>query len=453
MNFMTNYSLKNNLLIRFSGHFSRIFIPAVLAGFIFIAVSCEEAPSLTGSELLPGSDFVELKGSLLKVKSYTMYRDSIASSQPSRSFLGSFYDPYFGTTTCEFVSQLRLGSEWETGKFYIDSMKLFLSLLSVSGDTASSHYLRLSEIADVIYKDKTYYSSQNVAHTGYTVPDILLPTLRADTANSIFCYIDTTFGRYLIRNPSMLFHSNDTDDFRTFFKGLHFQLISPGNPIFISLSVSATTGYYANYFALYGHNEYGISRSISFILDAVTTNASFNLYMHDYSTAEADKKIKHINDTNYLDTITYAQSFNGVYTRFELPGLDSLKKNLDIKNIAVNRGRLKIPIFYDNYNYIRKNLPYPLYLKYVTTSGRTNYVPEIATTFYDGTPDTTATSEADDVYNLNVANFIQMYLEDKADTILPVLEMYLPSLSVNNLLLRGNGSYKPVRFEFTYTRF
>ena len=35
--------------------------------------------------------------------------------------------------------------------------------------------------------------------------------------------------------------------------------------------------------------------------------------------------------------------------------------------------------------------------------------------FFNGTPDTTATHNADDVYNLNIATFLQEYLEDETD--------------------------------------
>jgi|WetSurSiteA1Bulk_404760.scaffolds.fasta_scaffold25240_2 hypothetical protein len=420
---------------------------------MFFAGSCEDPPSLSGVELLPDSDFVTIKGDLLPVKSYTIYRDSIASNQPSVSYLGSIYDPYFGTTTCEFVSQLRLGAVWEEDNFTVDSVKLFLQLLNVSGDTASKHYLRMSEIADVIYTTSTYYSSRAVAHTGYSVPDIELPALNADTVNNLEMHVDTTFGSYLMRNQSMLFHSSDTDDFRTFFRGLHFQLISPGDPIFISLSVASPSTSYHNYFEVSGHDAFGSSVVMTFLLDAVTTNASFNLYKHDYSTGEAGKKIEHINDLSHIDTLSYAQTFNGLRTKLLLSNLDSIKKAPEMKGISVNKARLKLPVFYDNDLYKRSTLPATLYLQYITTTGRRYYVPETGTYFYGGSADTTATLEVDDVYNLNIASFIQNYLDDTADTILPELELFILPTAGHNVILKANHSSRPVNFEFTYTKF
>jgi len=451
--FMISYFHKYTCPIRFSEHKIKYLIPAILAGLMFLAGSCEDPPGLSGSKLLPGSDYVTISSSLLSVKSYTMYGDSIASSQPSVSYLGTIYDPYFGTTTCEFVSQLRLSSAWDEGPFSVDSVKLFLRLLTVKGDTIDKHYLRMSEIADVIYTDTKYYSSQAVPLTGYSIPDIELPVLNADTVNYVRLNVGKAFGSHLFRNPEMIFHRSDTADFSTYFRGLHFQLISPDDPIFLSLSIAAPSSTYQNYFEVYGKDKDSTQRVMAFLLDALTTNASFNLYRHDHSTAEAGKKIEHINDLVYLDTMSYAQTFNGLYTKLVLTKLDSIKNAPDMQGISVNKARLKIPVVYDNDIYRRSTIPYILSLRYRATTGRRHDVPEKGSAFYNGTADTTSAQNTDDVYTLNIATFIQQYLDDEADTIPSELELYLYPSSGNNLIMRANGSYKPIKFEFVYTRF
>ncbi|MDQ1332094.1 MAG: hypothetical protein QG576_128, partial [Bacteroidota bacterium] len=62
-----------------------------------------------------------------------MYSNSVQSDNPSTSYLGQLYDPYFGTTTASFVTQIRMGSEWTNDSFVIDSIKLYLNLLTVTG--------------------------------------------------------------------------------------------------------------------------------------------------------------------------------------------------------------------------------------------------------------------------------------------------------------------------------
>lgn len=458
MNFMTNYFHNYiNSLRSLSDLKKNILVPALIAGFIFSAVSCEDPPSLIGSKMLPSSDFVDIKSDLLKVKSFTMYRDSVPSNLPGTSFLGEIRDPYFGTTTCGFVTQIRLGAAWDkTDAFHVDSVKLFLRLLTVSGDTADEHFLRLKEIADVIYNDTTYYSSQDVAVTTFEIPDITLPLLRTDTINNIQLRLDKSLGEYILRDTSRLKYSS-TVDFRKYFRGLYFQMYSPDDPMMVSLSLASPTsiGYYYNYFEIYGHGDTQGVRTFTLLLDAVSTNASFNLYKHDPSTADAEKKLKteHINDTNFLDTLSYAQQFNGVYTRLVLSNLDSVKAAFTGKKFAVNKARLKIPVMYDHPKVTRSTIPSSVFLGYLTNDGTRYYVPESTSSFFDGTPDTTSTSEADDVYNLNIASFVQRYFEDKTNGILPELELFLSPTAGKNVILNANGNSNPVKFEFTYTEF
>jgi len=450
---MTNYFHNYIHSLRFfSEHKTNIFLPALLGGLLFLAGSCEDPPSLIGGKMLPGSDRIIIGSDLLNVKSYTMYRDSVASSMPSTSYLGAIADPYFGTTTCEFVSQIRLGAEWdEKSAFIVDSVKLFLKLLTVTGDTADEHFLRIREIADVIYNDSTYYSSQNVPVTSFEIPDILLPVLHADTINNIELVVDNYFAQYILRDTSRLKYTDDVD-FREFFRGLHFHIVSDGDPVLVSLSVAspAAFGYYSNYFEIYGHDGLLAAKKMTFLLDAVSTNANFNLYRHDFSTAQAGA---HVNDITYLDTVSYAQQFNGIYTKLELSNLASIKDTIDMKHTSINKARLKIPVVYEHPYFTRSTIPSKLYLRYKTTSGSRYFVPETTTSFYDGTADTTATAEANDVYNLNIATFIQGYLEDKTNSILPELELFLLPAAGYNVILKANDSYKPIKFEFTYTKF
>jgi hypothetical protein len=233
---------------------------------------------------------------------------------------------------------------------------------------------------------------------------------------------------------------------------LYFQIASTGDPILVSLSVASPSayGYYANYFEIYGKDGLSTAKTMTFLLDAVSTNASFNLYRHDFSTSQAGE---HVNNLTYLDTLSYAQQFNGIYTKLELSNLDSIKNAPDMKDISVNKARLKIPVVYEHPYFTRSTIPSKLYLRYQTTSGSRYYVPETTSSFYNGTPDTTAISATDDVYNLNIATFVQRYLEDETNQILPELELFLLPAAGNNVILRANDSYKPIKFEFTYTRF
>jgi hypothetical protein len=417
-------------------------------------VSCEGDPTKIGSELLPSSDFVLTKSiDTLSVRSYTMYDDSIRSDHPSVSYLGEIYDPYFGTTTAGFVTQIRLKPEWDDLSFTIDSVKLILNLLDVKikGDNDVIHSLKISEISEQIYTDKEYYSNKEVPLTGYSLDNIILPALKPDTINNLEIKLPISFGEYLTRDTARLFHNNNKPDFREFFKGLYFQMNSASDPLLVSLSLNyQNTGYYNNYIVLFMHDEAAVQKTFYFILDAKNTNAAYNKISHDFTTADPAKRIQHIND-GFRDTLSYLQYLNGVYTRIEIPGLETMKNNPAFDNIAINKARLSVPIHSDGDLYNLSNAPSNLYLRYTNAEGVKDMVPDFFVDqyhlFFDGQIDTLAGK-----YNFNLAGFVQKYLEDAANGIKPELEIFQVG-GTRNIILKTDKSKSPVKFELTYTKF
>jgi hypothetical protein len=389
-----------------------------------------------------------------------MYTDSVRSEAPVTSYLGQLYDPYFGTTTGEFVTQVwLLDSLTAINQINVDSVKLSLHFLTLQGDTSAAHHLDISEISNQLYAttDQKYYSNQIPPLTGKSWTNISLPALRHDTVNDIVVTLPNEFGEYLTRDKSKLFVSSDTGrskhDFRSYFKGLYFQLVSPGNPVFLTLSLAPNnpTVAYVNYITLYIHNDVGTQLAYQFLLKPNRQLASYNLFKHDYSTGDIGKKIEHIND-KYPDSLTYAQIMNGVFTRIEIPGLTALKVNPLYKNIGINKARLIIPYVTDNSTFTNTKIPSRLYLRYLNFKGEGVLVDDpgiTGFTFYDGTPDTT-----NHVYNINFATELQRYLEDKKDSITPVLELYvLPTDTYNGVFRANNNPKASAKFEFTYTKF
>jgi hypothetical protein len=458
MIFMTRYYLNNNNLrglISVSRHFKNIILPATILAVMFFAVSCEEGTTEIGTEILPQGDFVGVHSiDTLSVRSYTMYSDPIQTDEPSVSFLGHVYDPYFGTTTGEFVSQIRLGSSWKQGDYTIDSVKLILNLLTVKGDgSAGGHTLKITEIDKQIFTDSAYYSNTSVPLSDYYIDNIQIPALTADTVNTISIDIPVQFGYYVLRDTSKFFYSNTKPDFRSYFKGLYFQMSEGTSPLMVSLSLMATStgGYYNNFFVLYMHTADGTKSEYYLILDAVNANASYNRYLHDYTTADPDKKIQHISD-NYLDTLSYLQNLNGVYTKISLPGLADLKKNSSLlEGLAINKARLIVPVQYDGNNFTPTTVPQNLILRYRTKDGTKYVVPDYSLdtyhTFFDGN-----LSLTDSVYNFNIATYIQGYLKDQTGELSPEVEIFQAS-GTQNVVLKANNSKLPPKFEFTYTKF
>jgi len=433
--------------------FTNYFFTAFLGVMLFLVSSCEEDPTKMGRGILPNGDFVAIASSdTFHVKSWTMYTDSVRSDNQTTSYLGQIYDPYFGTTTASFVSQVRLGAEWDYKQFTIDSVKLFLKFLTVSGAAEQVHYLKFSEIDEQLYVDSAYYSGKDVPLTAFSISDILMPELQADTINNVVIDIPIEFGARILTDTSMLFYNDSKPDFTSYFKGLFFELTSPEDPVMLSLTLVPQSSYgtYSNYFILYGHNEIDEVVYFHLLLDAVNRNASFNRYIHKFDDAVPGKELLHINDTSFLDTLSYVQTMNGVYTKLEIPGLRALKENPEMDDIAVNKARLIVPLVYDGDIYTNSTIPDQLYMRYQTNTGAKYIVPDytLSPNFFDGTADTTNA-----VYKFNVATFVQGYLDDNTGLIEPELELFMSPTSKYNVILKANESHSPVKFEFTYTRF
>ena len=213
MIFMTRYynsSRHTHRFVSVSQHLIKIFRLTLIALIAFLISSCEKKILNMGADLLPEGDFISLKAiDTLSVFSYTMYDDSVRSDNPSISYLGQISDPYFGTTTAEFVTQIRLKARWDGKPFTIDSVKLFLHLLSTKGTTNVIHTLKLSEISDLISPDSAYYSNTLVHTAGYVLNSVELPVLKADTINDVVLKLPVEFGNYLTRDTSKLFYENN----------------------------------------------------------------------------------------------------------------------------------------------------------------------------------------------------------------------------------------------------
>ena len=456
--FMTRYYHSPQLPSRHVSVFHPNFIIfrlTLFALFTFFVSSCEEGTTEIGSGLLPGSDFADIFSTdTLSVWSYTMYDDSVRTDNPSFSYMGQIYDPYFGTTTSEFVTQIRLGGAWDDKPFTIDSVKLYMTLLGVKGGSDLICTLNLSEISEQIYTDSAYYSNRQVPLTGYEVTDITLPVLKPDTINNLVINLPVEFGNYLTRDTSKFFYSNTQPDFRSYFKGLYFRLSTVSDHLIAALSLQPPSelGAYANVLILYMHNEVGDPKQYFFILDAMNRNASYNRFIHDFNSAIPGKKIEHIND-GYRDTLSYLQYLNGAYTKIVFPGLENLKNDPSYNNgIAVNKARLTVPVYYDGDLYKASTAPAQLLLRYKTRSGNKYIVPDYNldqySSFFDGKIDTINNS-----YKFNISAFVQGYLEDATDEILPELEFFQKESNIKNVILKGNNSKSPVKFEFTYTKF
>ncbi|MBK9392241.1 MAG: DUF4270 family protein [Bacteroidetes bacterium] len=429
----------------------------MISGLLFLA-SCEEEPTFIGKGILPSSDFVSvLSTDTFNILSYTKYDYPLQTDNQSAPYIGTYYDPYFGTIKSEFVSQIRLESQWTDGDYLVDSVKLVLRILSVSGSTSSPKQLRITEIDKVLNVDSSYYSNTTVDTTGFGIT-VDLPELRTDTINIVEINLPPSFGEYLIRDQEKLFYSASDEDFRNYFKGVYIRILSAtdSDPLLISLNIkqAASIGDYSDYFIVYMRekDDNASIYNFRFLLDPTKENACFSRVQHDHTTASPGKEFSNLVNKPVLDSLSYVQGLNGVYTKLIIPGLELMKSDTLSGRTAINKATLYIPVHYDGEGYTNTTLPNNIYLRYYNSSGVKELIPDYYIDdyheYFGGILDT-----ANNRYKFNISNFIQEYFNDKEGIIKPELEVFQSSDEVKNAILKANNSKSPVKLEMTITKF
>jgi len=420
------------------------------AGLLY---SCDENPTNIGYDLLPGVDFVNMKSTdTIAVESFNLYADSVASSSKSNGYLGGLYDPYFGNTACDFVSQLRITGKWPGGEPVVDSVEIYIPVDGIKGaTTGNGEKIVLYEINDQLYTDSVYYSNKTPS-IKKLLGSYEIPSTTKDTVQGFIGRLPTELGVYLLRDTTKLNQEGGANDFRVFFKGLYVTMNNtvpsvptsdfPPSDIKRMIIIPLTSGEFR--IRVYYHTTgSAINRSYDFLINS--NSVRYNRYYHDRTTAEPDKEIKHVND-GIKDSASYVQAFYGVYTKISIPGLEYVKDSL--MPVSVNKARISIPVYFDNDIYTETTIPTKLYMSYKGPDGNKYLVPDyyVSSVFFDGSYNTTKK-----LFYFNIPSFVQQYLEGEIP--LPEVEVYFAEGEYRNLILKANNSATTSRLEFTYTRY
>ncbi|MDT8400814.1 MAG: DUF4270 family protein [Bacteroidales bacterium] len=415
-------------------------IMTLLIAVPLFIVSCEEDPATIGEGILPGADFDSIVAvDTMHVEMYTLFTDSATSMIPSTSYLGSILDPYFGLTSSDFVSQLWLTIGWPgDGITSIDSVRLYLDVSKVKGEMLGSGTFNIYELAEKLSPDSTYLVGSDVP-VNEMLASIDFGPLPEGSDSLLKLDLPISFGEYLLRDTSMIFLGTDTVDFRDYFYGLYFEYPQVDNYHMLELDLIGADTYIVVYYTNASDN----SKFFEFLINAKCFR--YNRFLHDYEQAEPDKKINYINEP-VKDTLAYVQPMEGVYSRLSIPGLEALRSMPG--RIAVNKARIYLPVYLNETDYTEDMVPGNILVRFDSAGVKRllpDYYVDSDGTFLDGTY-----SKVTDLYKVNIANFVQEYIERKiAD---PVIEVYLPELGTQNLIVKANrGSDEGVRFELTYT--
>ena len=461
---MTKYYRKSKYKFRLS------FICICATGFLLLN-SCNKESTIIGSEILPPSDYISIfSRDTFRITSYTNYTREVNTDALLVPYIGTYYDPYFGTTTSGYVSQVRLEErfsdlnkwwELEEASWTVDSVKLVLRIISSYGSNNNFKYLRISEISDMLDNDTKYYSDTPVNTTGFGVSAVI-PELKSDTINNIEINLPIAFGEHMIRDTSKLFYTTNPteEDFRDYFKGIYITIPSASatDPFSIGLdfnyfgALNEDIYDYQNYIVLYLHDsESGYRDTYRFLLDSRRENARFTKIEHNFSSALPGKSIENIINKPIIDSLSYTQGLYGAFTTISIPGLEYIKNDAVRIRSAVNKAQLIIPAYFDNITYTDNTVAPKLLMRYVNESGEKEMVPDYYvdqySEYFNGKLDTT------NVYRFNLSSFVQKYFDDTENKLKPEVEIFLPANSMLNAILKANDSKTPPKFELTLTHY
>lgn len=440
-----NLKQKSRLLV-ISTKIHKSFLIFSLVAIAAIVYSCEEDPTDIGKDFFPAGDFSVIKSTdTLSVFGYTAYNSSIRSDNRNLTFLGKLSDPYFGETKSDFVSQLQLAEEWKGGgrAFTVDSVKFFLVALDFKGSTTAPQSISICETTDFLTTNTAYYSDIAI-NRGVDFGTFPLPvnSLIEDTATTLVVPLPVSVGEYLLRDTTKLFRSSTEPDFRTFFKGLYVSMVDSPNPLFLTTTLTQSEGEPGAGIIVYFHNSVDTLLSYSFWMNQ--NAVSVNRYEHSAKNGLPGKNVVNV---RVKDTVTYLQNYNGVFTRLEIPGLAELKS---LMPISVNKARLKMPVFFDSLLYKPSTLPSQILARYKNATGGIDTVPDYKL-FPTYQPLYGIYSKSANEYIIDIASFTQLYLEGVIPE--PVIELFLPVGSSNNVILNMNENNRAAKMEFTYTKF
>lgn len=326
---------------------------AALLAIIFLGFACDYDPDEIGIGIQPDSDKLNVYDTTLPVTAYSVFVDSVRTDETSRTMIGSYYDPVFGTSTSSLAIQLKLSSSSVSlgDSPVLDSMVMVLDYTTLSlsnnetlaayGDTNTPQTFRIFEIDETLIADTTsYYSNYEVALKAGEIASL---TFEPRPTDSIM--IDTTKFEAQLKmkmNDSFVqkFRDADSTDFASldgflnFFKGIYIQpdeVTNGGAIMFFNLGsvFSGMTLYYRN----------AEEDSLEYVFPITSTSARFMHFMHNYDVADPQFLSQLNGDTALGQDKFYVQSMAGVAAIIEIPDLRGLN---NLGEIALNEAKLFI---------------------------------------------------------------------------------------------------------------
>ena len=440
----------------------------VIALFVITLTGCEEQSSI-GIEVLPGGDLISIRNTIQNTRSYTFAEDTITTSQPSKSLLGSFTDSIFGNSTIGFAAQYRLTQFPDFSKnAQVDSIQLFLYYRIIYGDTITKQKFKVYELESPLDFDTKYTQDVDLKSMSF---DKLMgeieytPRIKLDSATGDTTYyqllkipLDISLGEKLINADSL--EMINSDAFLEYFKGLYVEtekLNAQGGTI-LSLEVLSNGGFDGSALAMFFHNDSLKSKadptkdSVLYVPYTISPfSARVNNIVHDYTQAPFYDKL---NTETVEDSLIYVQATGGLKSRILIDNLSSWKDSMTIVGTdtfpyAINKAELIFQIDTVASQVYKFQPPLQMLFTVAGESG-TEYLPKdyvFNPAFYGGG------LRRDFTYHFSITQHLQQIIDGNAENYGFYLTPARKNDQANRVVLKGSTSKTGIKLIVTYSKY
>ena len=406
--------------------------------------SCQRDTNL-GYDILPEGDLINLNiTDTFSIKVHTLITDTVITSGVSELLLGEYNDPIFGNSKASFVVQF-FNPQFINFKDtdIVDSVILTLSYNqgdnNIYGNQTKEQTIEVYQITNLDLDNSiNYYGNDDPnKYMGELIGDTVgFKPLPEDT--TVHIKLNNSFGEFFIHADESNYLSGQA--FHNFFKGLYIKSESVDNN-------GAIVKYDLNdslLVSIYFHKEDPDNTALIYKISANNiSNVRFNLFEHDYSSANFAGTID--DESLPQDTVAYIQSAGGLFARIKIPNLKNLNNS---EKIVINRAELIV-------NTAPSNITYENNYPAINTTLITAYISDYSSILipdYIMHSNYTGENYTEGTYRFDIAAYIQDILNGKTEN--NGINLY-PASGGNNIsrtvITTGKNS-NPVKLVITYTK-
>jgi len=332
----------------------KLVIPLVYVAICAFFVSCEEKESSLGSSLVDPATLYNGTRDTVYLEGYTVYDDSLMTSDYAEALVGSFDDAVLGMTSAFLYAQIALSDDNGlnlSSQIHFDSVVLMLVLNDVFTSSSSSllnAHFRIYQLQEA-FSDDDYYGNDSIRWDIQTCFLDLDTTISSDT-RSIRLKLDTnTILPFLTENVS-------SSEFLANLKGIRVSINEfESNDVMFSVNMNAVD----TKLTLHCSKD-SVDHPLNFILGHKTglSTRHFVQFRHRYASTPISifENVSQRGDTIGASSEAYLKPMGGTRVVFKLDTAWYNQFRKQHPYAVVNYAELMLPVKSGDTNTLPKRL-------------------------------------------------------------------------------------------------